>query len=296
MTFLGADTDQLRETASAFERGATSLETLLTSLSGVVGAVDWQGPDADGFRSDFDQLLRQALTTTGRVSKRATALEEEAEEQDEASGGGGADGAGGQGAPNPLDGIRRIFDGLSGPGGPADPDEKMRKTTQEILTRVAEKVSESVGENKRFPGWLRTMGRRAPLVSAIPDLYLAGEALMDGDTGGVIGHGAQAFISGYPHPAAGIVSQLNSLTEGHLPGDSSWIEFNGDIATRTATVRSGESLGAGVSHLLGFDTGSTGSNVLTSGYGAGSAAVKAVSNPFGFAGEHLAATAGELLG
>ncbi|MGN7212614.1 hypothetical protein [Brachybacterium paraconglomeratum] len=42
MTFQGADTDQLRATATAFERGATSLETLLTTLSGVVSAVDWQ--------------------------------------------------------------------------------------------------------------------------------------------------------------------------------------------------------------------------------------------------------------
>ncbi|MFI8777596.1 WXG100 family type VII secretion target [Brachybacterium paraconglomeratum] len=279
MTFLGADTDQLRETASAFERGAASLEALLTSLSGVVSAVDWQGPDADRFRSDVDQLLRQALTTTGRVSKRATALEEEAEEQDEASSGGDAVRGTGQGGLNPLDRIRRVFDGLSSPDETAGATEKIREVSEKIFDKVADKV----GDSRELPTWVRRLTKGvAAGVNVYPEVEEMYQHLAAGETGLAIGDGFEIVWGGAPHPVAALGSMLNEEFTGPGEDDTSPFEKWGQIQEESFGARYGEKVGGDISHLLGFEDEGTMDNLITSGGGVAGWTTFSAFGPTGF--------------
>ena len=284
MTFLGADTDQLRETASAFERGAASLETLMTTLSGVVGAVDWQGPDADGFRSGFDQLLRQALTTTGRVSQRATALEEEAEEQDEASSNGG--GGAGDSSSNPLDSIRRLFDDVLVPGPPdwlddaAGHGKKFKEQWDEYREKMRRQPDGS-GDGKDSTGGKDAGGdslkkkflKWAPVIGAIPELKEMYAAMSRGETGLAIGNGFEAMWAVAPNPLIEVGSFINDASPSFTGSDRTLLEQFGEAQGKSIATRAGEQRGMQISDLLGLERGGTASNLMKSSAGMASFAI-----------------------
>lgn len=279
MTFQGADTDQLRATATAFERGATSLETLLTTLSGVVSAVDWQGPDADRFRSDFERLVQQADVTASDVAERGSRLEQEAEEQDEASSGGGAGADAGPGGPTPLDRIRRIFGGLSSSDETSDAEKKFREVSKEIFNKVADKV----GDSRELPTWARRLTKGvAAGVNVYPEMEEMYQHLAAGETGLAIGDGFEIVWGAAPHPVAALGSMANEEFTG--PGEDATSPFEkwGQIQEESFGARYGEKVGGDISHLLGFEDEGTMDNLITSGGGVAGWTTFSAFGPTGF--------------
>lgn len=86
MTFLGADTEALRAQAELTGTGVRRLEGLSVRLGIVVHAADWIGPDADRFREDFENRVRERIEEALEdLRRRLEELQREAEEQDQAS-------------------------------------------------------------------------------------------------------------------------------------------------------------------------------------------------------------------
>ena len=124
--FFGADTGALRDYAQRVQTGSGRLLELRSSLATQVGSVEWIGPDADAFRSDFSSRISALFDQIGGdLDRRRADLETHAEEQDEAS---GVDGGGGGGdrsfgdllgdlLSNPLTAVGSTIASVAGAGG-----------------------------------------------------------------------------------------------------------------------------------------------------------------------------------
>lgn len=125
--FLGADTEQLRQQGTLLRNRSSSLEDLLSALRDTANSVEWEGTDAERFRTEVDQVVgSQGLPLAARIEALSHELERQADEQDETS---EADGGGGGGFPG-IPGLPGIpgfpggpqIPGLPGlPGGPGIP-------------------------------------------------------------------------------------------------------------------------------------------------------------------------------
>jgi hypothetical protein len=87
MTVEGADVAQLRSAAAQFSKGASALETSAKALHSLIGsATQWQGPDADRFRSQWSgQSTRTITAAVEALRQAADTLRRNADEQDKAS-------------------------------------------------------------------------------------------------------------------------------------------------------------------------------------------------------------------
>lgn len=91
--FLGADTAALREHGSVLTARAGEVEDLAARLAAMVDQVNWIGPDAEEFRSDWAVRVRPALhDCSDAIRSRADEIDTHAEEQDGASDVGGLGG------------------------------------------------------------------------------------------------------------------------------------------------------------------------------------------------------------
>ncbi|MGO1225332.1 WXG100 family type VII secretion target [Brachybacterium sp. AOP42-E1-35] len=292
MTFYGADTDQLRDLASRFNGASGRVEELLTSLRGLVHAVNWVGPDADDFRSQYDIAHQRGMSSAAQVSDRGTLLEEEADEQDMTS-------SPGNGAHGGWSARRGSGNGFGGGGpfpAPGSGDDGWKDSAKHIAKNVGEKLSSMAEDSKDAPPWLRRVAKMAPIAGAIPDVAEAVESLKAGDTGGVLGNSAEALGSVTPLPLIQGLATANDFTDGQLPGNRSWMETSGNFASDTHTARLGESIGSKVSDELGMAEGSTGRNIITSGTGAGAVGAHMLLAPETFASQHMTAAADALFG
>lgn len=111
-SFLGAEVEALRGHAEASRRAAETLRSLLERCGALVGTTEWNGADADAFRTRWDSEVSPRL---GRAVQQLEAdgqeLDTHAEEQDETSGtgsGGGGGTAGGAATP----GLPASFPGI----------------------------------------------------------------------------------------------------------------------------------------------------------------------------------------
>ncbi|RFA07807.1 hypothetical protein B7R54_00215 [Subtercola boreus] len=101
--FYGADIASLRTLAQQFDTAATRLAGLTSTLTTNVNATHaWQGPDAEGFRSDWNGTYTSTLKAAIRALSAGSAdLLRNADEQNTAStdgvGGAGGSGSGGPG-------------------------------------------------------------------------------------------------------------------------------------------------------------------------------------------------------
>ena len=77
MTFLGADTDQLRSTAESFSDGSQRLEEIFAVLLSLVQGVEWVGPYAEAFRAEFEQVHRRGTAAARDLERRRTELDTE---------------------------------------------------------------------------------------------------------------------------------------------------------------------------------------------------------------------------
>ncbi|MGP9538095.1 WXG100 family type VII secretion target [Brachybacterium sp. AOP43-C2-M15] len=109
MTFLGADTDQVRDQGERTNDGAGRLDELISALRGAIARTTWEGPDAVSFRDRAQVTFDEATGTGDALRARADELRAHAEEQDQASGDG--PGSGGPGAEEEGSGKKVVDDG-----------------------------------------------------------------------------------------------------------------------------------------------------------------------------------------
>ncbi|MEE1652089.1 hypothetical protein V1260_15010 [Brachybacterium sp. J144] len=85
MTFLGGDTDSMREHATHLRTTGARLGTLLAEANDAAQAVAWEGPDADALRGRCAQVALQGQGLGERLEKMSRELGGHADEQDRAS-------------------------------------------------------------------------------------------------------------------------------------------------------------------------------------------------------------------
>ncbi len=86
MTFLGADTEQLRVHGELVRTGAGRVDELIRQVRGAAANTPWQGPDAESFRRSVQATADAAHGVVEQLSSRGDELARHADEQDEASG------------------------------------------------------------------------------------------------------------------------------------------------------------------------------------------------------------------
>ncbi|MGX9899300.1 WXG100 family type VII secretion target [Arthrobacter sp. SA17] len=62
MAIWGADVQSLRELGSKLQQGSDEIGRTKSMLNNLVQGVDWKGPDADAFKSDWNGEHTAALT------------------------------------------------------------------------------------------------------------------------------------------------------------------------------------------------------------------------------------------
>lgn len=260
MPSLGADPEHLRAQADQLGSAGARLDELFTAVAGVVAGATWSGPDADAFRTEFDQARIQAMITANRVRARGRLLVAEADQQAAASHpvAGGPDGIP---AVSIFAGARASADVSS---------ESLLATMLKVFDKgTAARIPDVLKDRLPLsPAALRAL-KLLPAFGTIPDALQLGDALADGDTGGTIGNFYEIALGAIPHPVAGGASLLNSALGDVLPGNKTPLERSGDLAAQDIRVRTAEALGIVVSERIGFDAGSTESNMISSGAGLG---------------------------
>ena len=95
MTFLGADTEALRDVAKQVGTAGEQVDELMARILGLVQGVEWTGPDADSFCERARSVCERGRSAAEQIRGRGEELTGHAEEQDEASsdGGGGRNGS-----------------------------------------------------------------------------------------------------------------------------------------------------------------------------------------------------------
>lgn len=86
MTMLGMNTESVRSMATQLDTSAGDIEGMITRLTGLLGGVEWNGPDAASFRSDWEgghvTALRNVIAALNAAAARARS---NADQQDQAS-------------------------------------------------------------------------------------------------------------------------------------------------------------------------------------------------------------------
>lgn len=88
MSMHGADVEQLRATATQFNKSASVLESSASTLHSLInGSTQWRGPDAERFRSEWSGVSARSLSAAVETLRRASdELRRNADQQDQASG------------------------------------------------------------------------------------------------------------------------------------------------------------------------------------------------------------------
>lgn len=87
--FIGADIEQLRALGNELTRQAEELESVISRLTSRITSVDWRGPDAQRFTSDWHDRLAGMLRSAATLFRDAAAkVMEDARQQESASGAG----------------------------------------------------------------------------------------------------------------------------------------------------------------------------------------------------------------
>lgn len=119
--FLGADVDEVRDLAQAFDRAATRLQQQASQLSGAMGRMAaWRGADADRFRSLWNGSHRPTITNAASMlHTQSQVLLRQAEQQERASAVDGGGLPGGVSGGHPGTGLPGAPLGPGGTGGPS---------------------------------------------------------------------------------------------------------------------------------------------------------------------------------
>lgn len=89
--FFGADVEQLQLLGRELTQQAEELDSITSRLTSRITSVDWRGPDAQRFMSDWhDRLAVSLRSTAGALRDVSSRALESARQQEDASGAGGA--------------------------------------------------------------------------------------------------------------------------------------------------------------------------------------------------------------
>ncbi|UEJ83849.1 hypothetical protein Bra3105_05920 [Brachybacterium halotolerans subsp. kimchii] len=114
-SFLGADTDQLRDLARTFQERSRRLTEIRDDLAPLASdPAIWVGPDGDAFRDRWADVSRRIDQAAADIGTRRGDLERQADEQDAASDAGG-DGSGDDGG-GLFGGLKDLWEGAKGIG------------------------------------------------------------------------------------------------------------------------------------------------------------------------------------
>ncbi len=232
--FYGADTDQMVALSHRAGDARQRLLELVDRLDPLVTGVDWQGPDADAFRSDWSSdVATHMRACAGQLHERVLVLQQEGEEQDCASGSGG-DGSGGDGSGggSPWDQFVRWLDDYE----PRESDgffgDLLGGPESGLLgTGAWNTLSLGLDVWGMFPGEVATaVGLPFDLASAGIGLYDASQSFQDGElygtVDGLVSYGVNALDSAFgivslvPHPIAMAVGEGGGIVTGGI--DSVW--------------------------------------------------------------------------
>ncbi|WP_104082183.1 MULTISPECIES: WXG100 family type VII secretion target [unclassified Cryobacterium] len=76
MAVWGLDVEQVRTLSSQLSQKASDIEGVLSTLTNTLGNTEWTGPDASGFRSDWNgqhsAALRQVINALNEASQKAS--------------------------------------------------------------------------------------------------------------------------------------------------------------------------------------------------------------------------------
>lgn len=268
MTFLGADTVQLRGTAQNITDGAHRLEEMLAVLAPLVHGAAWTGPDADAFRDRFDDAQRRGSQTTQTLAGRGEGLKQEADEQDDAS---GEDG--GAGFPDSA-------------GSPCTPGAEsnqggMPDWFETIFNTMRSQGIDRFGEYMKESPWGRGIMKSLPVIGAIPEVAELIEHAREGDVGGGIsdiGSIALGFV-----PGGGVLNVVDGVSPAFMPQGKSLMDWAGEIESNGFVVQGAEMTGAAVSASLGFEQGGTADTVTRSSAAIGAYVLNATNPVLGVA-------------
>lgn len=77
MAFTGMDIPAVRQMATQMEQASNEIEQLVSRLTGTLNGTQWEGPDANAFRSEWEgqhtSSLRQVSQALQNVCQRARA-------------------------------------------------------------------------------------------------------------------------------------------------------------------------------------------------------------------------------
>jgi len=87
MALYGADIEQVQQLSNQLNAKASEIQNVISQLSSAISSVNWMGPDADRFRSDWQgqhvAQLKQVVSALQTASQNAR---RNAQEQQTASG------------------------------------------------------------------------------------------------------------------------------------------------------------------------------------------------------------------
>ncbi|MCG7592736.1 WXG100 family type VII secretion target [Mycobacterium sp. PSTR-4-N] len=87
MALYGADIEQVQQLSNQLNAKANDIQGIVSQLSSAISSVNWMGPDADRFRSDWQgqhvAQLKQVISALQTASQNAR---RNAQEQQTASG------------------------------------------------------------------------------------------------------------------------------------------------------------------------------------------------------------------
>ena len=88
MNFQGMDTEVGKELASDIKTAASEFVELYDNVTSTVNGVEWQGPDYDQYRDDWQSFISGPLSNLGELlTAMADELQADADEQDDTSAG-----------------------------------------------------------------------------------------------------------------------------------------------------------------------------------------------------------------
>lgn len=258
MSFLGADTEQLREQARATTNGSGRIEDLVASLDGTVQGVTWVGPDADAFREQWNAMvLARVREAVALLAERSRELERNAQEQDTTSGSDDSGGGGTGGSSGSIwDAIQQWLEDYE----PQESDgffgDLLGGPESGIFGNIAwNALSTGLDAWGMFPGTVATaVGLPFDLASIGIGLYDATQSFQDGELYGTVDGLVTAGIntadatfgvlSLIPYTAG--IGETGGIVTGAL--DAAW--SGATIAAQVDAIRGGDSGGSTTRYLL----------------------------------------------
>lgn len=72
--FYGADIEQMQQLEASLNQQAEVIQNVITTIRGKVEGTNWQGPDADTFRSEWNGTYTQSLNRVVQELKQTAGI------------------------------------------------------------------------------------------------------------------------------------------------------------------------------------------------------------------------------